>query len=183
MQTAGWALVVSLFSFAVSLAGFVWAVWSKWVYPKARVRVSCAVMNLITDDDLSKFVGVYATNFGPSDTTLKLLVTRQRPPGWAWRLKVGRSRRWKDGWLMSTNDVDLAISGEGHGLASGMPHKLAVGAEFGTYLPFKHRHLYKGEIVDVGLVDVFGRTHWAPRKSVRKVIETVRKEWPEGPGE
>ena len=38
MTTADWALAVSLFSFVVALAGFVWNVWSKFIYPRAKVR-------------------------------------------------------------------------------------------------------------------------------------------------
>jgi hypothetical protein len=36
MTTADWALVISLCSVAVSLAGFVWNVWSKFIYPRAK---------------------------------------------------------------------------------------------------------------------------------------------------
>lgn len=102
-----------------------------------------------------------------------------RPEGWAWRLKVGQERRWRYGWMMSTNDVDHAIQGDGPAPTSGLPHKLAVGGQFGTYLPFKHSHLRKGEIVDVGLTDVFGQEHWAPRKAVKKLVDTIQKDWRE----
>jgi hypothetical protein len=40
VTTADWALVISLCSAVVSLAGFVWNVWSKFIYPKPRVQVS-----------------------------------------------------------------------------------------------------------------------------------------------
>ena len=39
MTTADWALVVSLFSFLVALAAFVWNVWSKFIYPRAKSRL------------------------------------------------------------------------------------------------------------------------------------------------
>lgn len=65
---------------------------------------------------------------------------------------------------------------------SGLPFKLAVGEEFSTYLVFEHQHLRDDSIVDVGFVDVFGRYHWAPRKSVRKVVSSIQKKWPEGNG-
>lgn len=175
--TADWALVVSLFSFAVSLAGFVWAVWSKWVYPKARVKVSMAVMQLISEDDDDYYIGFYATNFGPSDTTLKLLVNRWRPDGWAWRFKLG-NRRWRYGVLMSTNNIDHAIRGAEGPMHPGLPHKLTIGGEFGTYTTHQHHRLRDLGVVDVGFTDVFGTTHWAPRRDIRKVIADIRKEWP-----
>ncbi|QOZ09558.1 hypothetical protein [Bradyrhizobium sp. CCBAU 51765] len=34
MQTADWALIIGVFSLVVSAAGFLWNVWSKFIYPK-----------------------------------------------------------------------------------------------------------------------------------------------------
>lgn len=130
------------------------------------------------DADEGSFIGIYATNYGPSDTTLKLIASRRRPDGWRWRLKWGRYRRWQYGVLISTNDVDQAVhSWEGRAV-SGLPHKLVVGGEFGTYTIHRHERLRDMGIVDVGFTDVFGRYHWAPRHEVRKVVEDIRKEWP-----
>jgi hypothetical protein len=47
MTTADWALVISLLSAATSLAGFIWSVWSKFIYPKPRVRVSFSMVSVI----------------------------------------------------------------------------------------------------------------------------------------
>ena len=72
MTTADWALIVSLFSFFVSLAGFIWNVWSQFIYPRAKVRAYIAVM-LIFDGDgtpARKTVQLSATNYGPTDITL-----------------------------------------------------------------------------------------------------------------
>ena len=47
MQTADWALVISLCSFGVSLAAFVWNVWSKFIYPKPQVQVAFRMMTIV----------------------------------------------------------------------------------------------------------------------------------------
>jgi hypothetical protein len=47
MQTADWALVISLCSAGVSLASFIWNVWSKFIYPKPVVQVSFQMMRSI----------------------------------------------------------------------------------------------------------------------------------------
>lgn len=60
MTTADWAFVVSLCSFKVSLAGFSWAIRSEWIYPKAKVRASIRVMDLISDRSRDFFIGIYA---------------------------------------------------------------------------------------------------------------------------
>lgn len=38
MTTADWALVISIGSLLISAPGFIWNVWSKFIYPKAKVR-------------------------------------------------------------------------------------------------------------------------------------------------
>ncbi|SEG81292.1 HTH-like domain-containing protein, partial [Bosea lathyri] len=78
MTTADWALIVSLFSFAVSLSGFVWAIWSKWVHPKARVKVSIAVMQIITDEPPDTFIGYYG---------YRRIAAMLRSSGWAVNVK------------------------------------------------------------------------------------------------
>lgn len=170
MTTADYALIVSILSLVVALGGLAWNVWSKFIHPKPKIRVRIAVMNLIDQAGLSPaFIGVYATNFGPTDTTLKGLYVRSRKKGWRHLFRD----RWQWGILNSSADVDTVLLGQNNP-HSGLPCKLAVGAEFATYLPFEHRGFHDGGISDVMLEDVFGRRHWAPRPSVRKVTMQVR---------
>lgn len=176
MQTADWALVVSLFSAAISLFSLGWGIWSKWVHPKPRLKVGFAVMYLVGGTGMSEpFLGASATNFGPTDTTLKSLIARRRLSGWWW--KWGSGRRWQYGLLSSMRTPQEALAAVSHP-DSGLPHKLAVGHEFSTYLIFEHEHLRDDGFVDVGFVDIFGREHWAPRKSVKAVVASIRESWP-----
>lgn len=175
MTTADWAFVVSLVSAAISLFSLGWNVWSKWVHPKPKIRVTFAVLHLFDGNGMSApFLGATATNFGPTDTTLKQLIARSRQPWW-W-LKVGQYRRWQYAIMnnVATPQEALAESFP----RSGLPQKLAVGAEYSAYTTAKHEHLRDDGIVDVGFSDVFGRNHWAPRKSVRAVVKSIREKWP-----
>lgn len=175
MTTADWAFVVSLFSAAVSLFSLGWNVYSKWVHPKPKIRVSFAVMYLFDGNGMSEpFLGATATNFGPTDTTLKSFIAKSRQPGWWW--KVGHYRRWQYGMMNHVSTPHQVL----HGTASDspMPHKLAVGGEMSVYVTFKYEHLRDDGIVDVGFSDIFGRNHWAPRKSVRGVVKSIRKDFP-----
>jgi hypothetical protein len=72
MNTADWALIISICSAVVSLAGFVWNVWSKFIYPKPKVRVSFAMVQIIEldSDDIPSVLRLSATNMGPSEVTL-----------------------------------------------------------------------------------------------------------------
>lgn len=175
MQTADWALVVSLFSAAISLFSLGWGIWSKWVHPKPKLKVGFAVMYMFGGDMSRPFLGASATNFGPTDTTLKSLIARRRPSGWWW--KWGAQRRWQYGLLNSMATPQEALAARRHPV-SGLPHKLAVGEEFSTYLIFEHEHLRDDGFVDVGFVDIFGREHWASRRSLKKVVASIRKDWP-----
>jgi hypothetical protein len=49
MTTADWALVISILSALLSFAGFVWNVWSKFIYPKPDLRVHFSMMGFIGD--------------------------------------------------------------------------------------------------------------------------------------
>lgn len=42
---------------------------------------------------------------------------------------------------------------------------------------FKDEHLRDDGVIQVGFQDVFGRYHWAPRKSVRAVVKSIREKW------
>lgn len=61
-----------------------------------------------------------------------------------------------------------------------------MGEKFSTYLPFRHEHLRDDNDVDIGFSDIFGRYHWAPRKSLKTVVGSIREKWPkvtDGKGE
>lgn len=76
MQTADWALVISICSAAISLAGFIWNVWSKFIYPKPRVRVHFSMVTAFyprapRDPDPVRVLSLSATNMGPAEVTLR----------------------------------------------------------------------------------------------------------------
>lgn len=108
---------------------------------------------------------------------MKQLIARSRKPWW-W-LKIGHYRRWQYAIMNHVGSPHEVL----HGTASNspMPLKLPVGGEMSVYTVFEHQHLRDDGIVDVGFSDVFGRNHWAPRKSVRAVVRSIREKWPKPP--
>ena len=176
MNTADWALVVSLFSTTISIFSLGWGVWSKWIHPKPILKVGFSVMYIISESGRSEpFLGAFATNFGPTDTTLKSLVARHRTPRW-W-LKFSTAARWQYG-IMNSGKTPYDALANTYNCPSGLPIKLAVGEEFSTYLIFEHVHLRDDAIIDVGFSDIFGRYHWAPRKSVNIVVNAIKEKFP-----
>jgi hypothetical protein len=79
MTLSDWAFIISLCSFAVALSGFVWNVWSKFIYPKPRVRISfqaTIVFHLGSTVNGPEILTLTATNFGPGDITLHSAILR-----------------------------------------------------------------------------------------------------------
>jgi hypothetical protein len=75
MTTADWALLISICSAAISLAGFIWNVWSKFIYPKPRVDVSFNFMAVVSGGKKEDSVlGLSATNMGPASVTLYCVI-------------------------------------------------------------------------------------------------------------
>ena len=169
MTTADWALVVSLFSFVVSLAGFIWNVWSKFIYPRARVRAYIAVM-LIMDGDgtpARRFISLSATNYGPTDITLHCHQAK-RVQGFFWF----RSNRK----IALINPVDHPGSEQTTGFfAPGFPKKLAVGEEAKVYFSAQapKRWVEEGDLYYLGFSDTFGRYHWCSRINAKKFRQDV----------
>jgi hypothetical protein len=182
MTTADWALVVSLFSFMVSLAGFVWNIWSKFIYPRAKVRASIAIM-LIFDGDGTpprKFIAMAATNYGPTDITLSGHIAKRRQ-GFLW---FGRNRRFA-----ALNTIAHPDSEEPAGItAPGFPKKLAVGENVSVYLSAQgpKRWVEESDLYWFGFADTFGRNHWCSRANAKKfradVIEDFGAKEPHRPG-
>ena len=182
MTTGDWALVVSLFSFIVSLAGFVWNVWSKFIYPRAKVRATISVM-LIFDGDGTpprKFISLSATNYGPTEITLSSHIAKRR-----------------HGFLTAKRNIKYAMlntishpdSDEPAGFsAPGFPKKLAVGENVSVYFSAKgpKRWVEESDLYWFGFSDTFGRSHWCSRPNAKKfradVIEDFDAVPPAAPG-
>jgi hypothetical protein len=108
LTTADWALGISLCSFVVSLAGFVWNVWSKFIYPKAKVRASVRVVTIIPrQPNQDDFIDLRAANFGPSEITLHAAMARATP--WYWRLLLRPNR--KIGYLNPLHKAHPVVPG------------------------------------------------------------------------
>jgi hypothetical protein len=84
VTTADWALVISICSAVVSLASFVWNVWSKFIYPKPKVDVHLSMVTAVHprgphDPDPVRVLRLSATNMGPADVTLRSALLMFQP--------------------------------------------------------------------------------------------------------
>src|SRR5262245_2731597 len=80
LTVADWALVISIFSAVIALAGFIWNVWSTFIYPKAKVKVWFSMSTVFHPNDSSqnyRLLTLNATNMGPGDVTLHSALVRK----------------------------------------------------------------------------------------------------------
>lgn len=169
MSTSDWAIIISLASFGVSLAGFLWNVWSKFIYPKAKVRVHGGIFETFTPGigKGASFINLSATNFGPGEITLTHAIVNEPR---LWPLREGMTGLLK---LMVT-DPDHSrpqydVFGNGQ-----LPRKLAVGEQMSVRLS-KSAELFKDAASSrrIGFADSFGRNHWCSRKATRKLRQAL----------
>ena len=165
MTTADWAFVISIISAIVSAAGFVWNVWSKFIYPKSRAEVSYnyikigqgAFLRSLTDDEdiaTADAICLRITNLGPSDLSL-------------YAASLGRSKwrrwRWKRQATIVLNPIDnfpIRPYTSAGPFSGGVQRKLAAGDHFALYLP-ANLDLDRKKNQYIGFQDTFGRNHWA----------------------
>jgi hypothetical protein len=181
MTIADWALVISLCSAGVSLAGFIWNVWSKFIYPKPRVAVSFHFMTMMaisSEDDFAltrsenNAIALSATNMGPIAVTLYNVVAAIGMRGWWPRRPIATGilnplPRFPN----YPGEFDITTGP----FAGGLPKKVEVGDQFTAYFVPDHESLAKDDIDRVGFSDTFGRIHWASRKDLVKARKNIRE--------
>jgi hypothetical protein len=181
MTTADWALVISLFAVTISAASFVWNVWSKFIYPKPKVKTHFAVREVHSlGRPPFSHIGLNATNYGPGAVTLYAAICRPRLDQGSLPLFLRRRLGLNSRYILlnplshfpaDTEATDGPFSG-------GLPKKLDVGESFSASFVYKHDGLRDTDIIDVGFDDTFGRDHWVPRYQVRAVLVDIRETFP-----
>jgi hypothetical protein len=170
MTTADWALIISIGSAVVSFAGFVWNVWSKFIFPKPRVDVSFNFMTVVAKGKEHEHVlSLSATNMGPVAVTLHCTLT------------IGGKRWWRRkpnayALLNPLHDYPMQKEHSIGPFGGGLPKKLDVGEQFTSYFISDHEGLASGKYDRIGFADTFGRHHWAPRAAVANARKRIREE-------
>lgn len=173
MTTADYALIVSIFSAVIALGGLAWNVWSTFIYPKARVKVTfytCVLMNVGPAPPWPQYICMSATNFGPTDVTLQSV-------GIVIRRGFGRTPQHAlVNPIHNIHQPELGIGPFGGGL----PKKLAVGEGHNSYFPFDAQSFARGDLLRVAFFDNFSRRHRVSKRQIRKVkVDLDKAFWQE----
>jgi hypothetical protein len=169
MQTADWALIVSLISLVVALVSLAWNIWTKFVYPRPAVRVRARVMRVFQVDGPKgpPIVCVDMTNHGPGNVTINHAQIRCRRR---------RFRRLDWGLLAPMHSLDRpdVIAGP---FGGGLPKEIETGKSFALYFPYGHGTWLQEPVVKLGVQDIYGRSYWAPAADVRKLLTRYRRDF------
>ncbi len=167
LTTADYALIISLFSAVISLAALIWNVWSKFLFPKARIRVQFAVGVIDSGHDIGRptYICAFATNFGPTDISVQNFVVR---------FKRGLFRKGQDAYV---NPIQSLVRPEGVSDPFGgdLPKALKVGEQHALYFPYEPSSFAREPMHRAGVLDNFGRFHGIPRRQLRGVKKELDK--------
>lgn len=174
MNTADYALIVSISSACLSLLSLGWNIWSKFIYPTGRLRIVWQAITIIDQaeaSDCPRYLAMNITNHGPSETTVQSVHGKFARP-WP--------KRGQSALINPIHDLRMPELAMGP-FAGGLPKKLAVGETFSLYFPFSANSFARDPIIRLGVSDVFGKFHGAPRKNIKAVATELDKAFPNDP--
>lgn len=158
------ALVVSAFSLG----------WNFYrdVVLKARVRVTIGIDNIYHGDSVQgPFISISVINLGPGTIICESIrLERRSCVGFlGWRISRFLHLRYEHAHVMYdyTNPY-----------SSTLPKKLDVGERLSLLLNFKEDAFLSEDPTHVGILDSFGRLHWASRSSLAIAKTRYFKEFP-----
>lgn len=181
--TADYAFVVSLCSAGISLFSLGWNIWSKFIFPKPKVRVwadvRCAhlssghICTVSSDGTIAggfphaemfaPAISIAATNFGPGAVTIDMAIGKVR-----WFHKVAERGH---AVIMPYNNYPHDLGTKGF-FSGGLPKKLDVGEEIILYFPISDDLIGSGNLGALGVRDSFSRMHWVSRRT----MSTLKKQ-------
>lgn len=169
MSTADYALIVSLVSVVISLAGFVWNVWSKFIFPQPRLRVRFSVSQLIdlgSPEPLGpRILTLSAVNHGQTATQVTGALVRLRQSDGT----VAKAQPW----ALTNPHWSSEVS-----FNPGFPKDVGRGERCEISFPFEAESVFRRGVVAIGFLDSLGRESWAPRNNLRGVQDALRLEFP-----
>lgn len=174
LNTADWALILSLCSLVVAISAFVWNVWSKFIYPKPKVRVFFAVSAVsgvrnahadgISYSSTEEILTLTAWNHGPGPVVIHLAVGHKK-----------RFQPWKEADVVF-HPLHNYPQQENHSIgpfSGGLPNRIDVGDRHTAFLQLKNETIADSKIWRVGFTDTFGRYHWAKTRDMKRVKKEV----------
>ena len=164
MNTAELALTISIFSVLVAALSLGWNIYRD-VILKARVEIGFGVRTLMrpNQEQHPQYVMISATNHGPGVVSLSSIFMKDTS-----FLK----------WLLRRKQLAFIMHDYENPLSAQLPKKLDVADKADFLFPYDKDCLLQGQWSHIGLVDSFGRLHWARKKDVKEANEKWKVDFP-----
>lgn len=159
IDTATLAVFISVLSAVVAAVSLGWNIYRD-VLLKARVRVRFAIKTIIQANapPSAEYIGITAINYGPGSIKLMSIVLIES----SFLKRAFRKERYA--FLMY--DYENPYSGK-------LPATIDVGEGIDLFLDYDEDCFLKESLTQLGITDSFGRTHWAPKKT----MSNLRRKW------
>lgn len=153
------ALILSVVSLLVSLAGFAWTIHTHItsIYPRLRVVVQAP---MVFSADKSRLILIGIANPGPATVVVTGLHLR------------GNSKDRKASYFIPTGGpLD-------HPMNHQLPAKIEQGQSINLVLPYRADQFLRIAPRKVGVLDTLGRFHWSGKRDVRLSVANFAKDFP-----
>lgn len=181
LTTADYALIVSICSAFLSLFSLGWNIWSKFIYPKPKVRISVDLKyahlssgHIVSIGADGRFAGgtpsnelslpaieISVANFGPGPVTVTSAVGKPKKA-----LPLEKSEGLAIVTAYDHYPLDLNSKNV---FGGGLPKTLDVGGELTLYFPVDSDLTGEGSLKKLGVRDSFSRFHWIERSQMKEL--------------
>lgn len=170
LKTADYALIVSICSATLSLAGFIWNVWSKFIFPQPALRPRLHLSTLIDINtpghtEEKKIVRLYAVNHGQTTVTVSNVLLKIKQSN-------GRETR-AQAWALVNPHWSSEV-----GLNPGFPKNVARGENCESAFPFAADSVFRRGVTAIGFCDTLGKEWWAPSRDLQRLKSLLREAFP-----
>ncbi len=161
------ALGISFLAVVIAAFSLGWNVYRD-VILKPNLRVHFQVSTIVTpghpEIPQRTFLDITSVNHGPGQIVCSMIHVRLKTSLWRRLRRKPRQGVIPGVW---TNP----ISGK-------LPSTLDVGQKLVLLLPYERDCFLSTDVTKVGILDTFGRTHWAPSRNLNDARQEYRKDFP-----
>ena len=157
--TADYALIVSLCSASMAAVSLAWNIWSKFIYPKPRLRVQFSFSYPVYVSGIGDgALELSAVNFGPGRVEVVRATVTIR----------GFGNKTRRGMISAYSDWPTSSHLSAVGAYPGLPSTISEGESCRVYLPLEFAK--DRTLSNLGFVDSYSREHFLSRQDKRKLF-------------
>jgi hypothetical protein len=174
MNSADYALFISITSIFVSMGALLWNVWQKFIFVKPTLQVSFGLFRVVQPDvranPIRRLLMLTVTNMGPGPVILQLCIAKEKKHWWK------RAKTHPTLVPIHGDPTDPDPTGIGP-FSGGLPAKIDAGEVKQFYFPYAKDCFLQEDLARVGINDTYHRMIWCHQKDMRKVYQSYRREF------